>query len=225
MPRTPGAAARKQSLITAATEAIRDNGVGGVRIRDIAARAGMSPAAVLYHYPEIDELVVEVHRAAADRFFAGRVEVLDSMADPAARIVAAIESGLPPDRDDQTIGLLFELHTVAQRSALHAALMTSLWEREELLYRSLVQSGIDAGRFHPAIGAEHAATALIALEDGLALHIVSRNAALTVARATQLMIAVASDLLRCELPAHALTRAPARRRSRVSRSADSAGPL
>jgi AcrR family transcriptional regulator len=200
MPRTPGAAARRQSLITAATEAIRDNGVGGVRIRDIAARAGMSPAAVLYHYPEIDELVVDVHRAAADRFFAGRVAVLDAVSDPAARIVAAIKSGLPRSREDQTLGLLFELHTVAQRSLLHAALMTSLWEREELLYRGLVQSGIDAGRFHPAIGAEHAATTLIALEDGLGLHIVSRNAALTVPRATKLMIAVASDLLQCQLP-------------------------
>lgn len=205
MPKSPRAAARRQSLIKAATEAIRDNGVGGVRIRDIAARAGMSPAAVLYHYPEIDELVVEVHRAAADQFFAGRVKVLNVVADPAARIVAAIESGLPPDRDDQAIGLLFELHTVAQRSALHAALMTSLWEREELLYRSLVQSGIDAGKFHPAGGAEQAATTLIALEDGLALHIVSRNSALTVDRATKLMIAAASDLLRYELPRRALS--------------------
>jgi AcrR family transcriptional regulator len=212
VPRTPGTAARKQSLITAATEAISANGVGGVRIRDIAARAGMSPAAVLYHYPEIDQLVVEVHRAAADRFFAGRLEVLDAVSDPAERMLAAIESGLPTDPDDQTMGLLFELHTVAQRSALHAALMTSLWEREELLYRTLVQYGIDAGRFHPPLGAEHAATVLIALEDGLGLHIVSRNAALSVPRATELMIATASDLLRCKIPAHVPTRAPAGRK-------------
>lgn len=189
----------RQGLVRAATEAIRANGVGGLRIRDIAARAGMSPAAVLYHYPEIAELTVDVHRAAVDQFFSERVKVLDSVADPAARVVTAIRSGLPADPEDAVTGLLFELHAVARRSKLHAALMTSLWEREELLYRGLVQSGVDAGVFRPVRGVDQVATALIALEDGLALHIVSGNTAMNPARAIALMVAMASELLRCEL--------------------------
>jgi hypothetical protein len=34
-------------------------------------------------------------------------------------------AGLPPSLDEQTIGLLFEPHAVAKRSALHAALAHS----------------------------------------------------------------------------------------------------
>lgn len=125
--------------------------------------------------------------------------MLDSVADPAARAVTAIRLGLPADPEDAVTGLLFELHAVARRSKLHAALMTSLWEREELLYRGLVQSGVDAGVFRPVRGVDQVATALIALEDGLALHIVSGNTAMNPARANALMVAMASEILRCEL--------------------------
>jgi AcrR family transcriptional regulator len=190
----------RHGLIAAAREAIRDHGVGGLRIRDIAARAGMSPAGVLYHYPEFADLTVDVHRAAVDDFFSERAQVLDAMADPSSRLVAAIRSGLPAHPRDETMGLLYELHGVANRSPLHAALMTSLWEREELLFRGLVQSGVDAGVFKPTVAPHLVATALIALEDGLGLHIVSGNTAMSRDRAERLMVSTASELLRCHLP-------------------------
>lgn len=47
-------------LLSAATELLREKGLGGFRTADVIARAGVSKGALLHHFPTKDELIVEV---------------------------------------------------------------------------------------------------------------------------------------------------------------------
>ena len=59
MGRTSG---RKAVLIEAAQRAMAEHGTA-VRLNQIAERAGVTSSAVLYHYPNIEELLVDANRA------------------------------------------------------------------------------------------------------------------------------------------------------------------
>jgi AcrR family transcriptional regulator len=53
-------------LLTAAAEALRDDGVAGISARVIAARAGVNQALVFYHFGTVSELVAAATRDAVD---------------------------------------------------------------------------------------------------------------------------------------------------------------
>lgn len=193
---------RKRQLVVAAEECIAELGLSALTIREIAARAGMSPGSVLYHYPETDDLVYDVHRALVNRYVDHRMQALSRVVDPARRLIRAFESGLPSDPDDQICGMLYELHGLAARSKQHAALMTSLWDREVMLYESIVDSGLAAKVFRSDQSARALAEGLLAMEDGLGLHIVSHNGSVSVADALKMLVTSASAWLKIDLSKH-----------------------
>ncbi len=75
----------QERLLTAATEAFARDGYHATTTRDIAARAGMSPAAVYVHHDSKESLLFEVSNA-------GHVEVLRTVQE------AAKKADNPPDR-------------------------------------------------------------------------------------------------------------------------------
>ncbi|MFC9392465.1 TetR/AcrR family transcriptional regulator [Streptomyces sp. NPDC057027] len=183
--------ARREALVTAAGRAIAERGLEALRIKDIAEAAGVSQGSVLYYYPELDDLVLEVHRGAVESYLATRQQAYDEApaGDPAARLRALLNSGLPSMADDPLHGLLYELHRRAGRSPGHAELMASLFAREVALYTTALAVGAATGGFTLAAAAADLAHGLVALEDGYGLHIVSRNAALRPERARELILA------------------------------------
>jgi AcrR family transcriptional regulator len=191
--------ARRDALVSAAGLAIAQRGLEGLRIKDIADAAGVSQGSVLYYYPELDDLVLEVHRGAVENFLFSRQQAYDGAAagDPASRLRALLDSGLPDTMEDAVHGLLYELHRRAGRSPGHAELMTSLFAREVALYTTALEVGAATGVFSLAASAHDLAHGLVALEDGYGLHIVSRNAALRVARAHELILAHARAVTGC----------------------------
>ncbi|MBT2442788.1 TetR family transcriptional regulator C-terminal domain-containing protein [Streptomyces sp. ISL-36] len=191
--------ARRQALVSAAGQAITERGLEGLRIKDIADAAGVSQGSVLYYYPELDDLVLEVHRGAVESYLASRQRSYDEAPaeDPAARLRALLHSGLPSMTDDPVHALLYELHRRAGRSPGHAELMTSLFAREIALYTTALEVGAATGAFSLAASAQDLAHGLVALEDGYGLHIVSRNVALHPDRARELILAHARVVTGC----------------------------
>ncbi|MFJ8545923.1 TetR/AcrR family transcriptional regulator [Streptomyces sp. NPDC093586] len=191
--------ARRQALVSAAGQAIAERGLEGLRIKDIADAAGVSQGSVLYYYPELDDLVLEVHRGAVEGYLASRQQAYDQApADsPVARLRALLDSGLPDATDDPVHGLLYELHRRAGRSPGHAELMTSLFAREVALYTTALEVGAATGAFTLTGSAHDQAHGLVALEDGYGLHIVSHNAALHPDRARELILAHARTVTGC----------------------------
>ncbi|MFE4252458.1 TetR/AcrR family transcriptional regulator [Streptomyces sp. NPDC056910] len=189
--------ARREALVDAAGRAIAERGLEGLRIKDIAAEAGMSAGSVLYYYPEMDELVLEVHRGAVEHYLTARQGAVDGATGAAARLRALVASGLPGGSGDAVHGLLFELHRRADRSSGHATLMASLFAREVALYATVLEVGAAVGEFTLTEPVADLARNLVALEDGYGLHIVSRNAELTPDVARRLLLGYARTVAGC----------------------------
>ncbi|MFC9611781.1 TetR/AcrR family transcriptional regulator [Streptomyces sp. NPDC056938] len=189
--------ARREALVDAAGRAIAERGLEGLRIKDIAAEAGMSAGSVLYYYPEMDELVLEVHRGAVERYLAARQSAVDGATGAVARLRALVGSGLPGGSGDAVHGLLFELHRRADRSSGHATLMASLFAREVALYATVLEVGAAVGEFTLTEPVADLARNLVALEDGYGLHIVSRNTELTPDVARRLLLGYARTVTGC----------------------------
>jgi len=62
---------RRGELVAAAQRAIAAHGPDGARLNRIAEEAGLTSGAVLYYYPNIDDLMLEALRAGMERFYEG----------------------------------------------------------------------------------------------------------------------------------------------------------
>ncbi|WP_280840105.1 TetR/AcrR family transcriptional regulator [Micromonospora sp. A200] len=77
-------------------------------MRDIAEAAGTSPGTVTYYYRQLDGLFQQVYEEAVDRFHRQRAQAAALAQDPAAKLLAAIDTGLPSGPDDELCCLLYE---------------------------------------------------------------------------------------------------------------------
>lgn len=169
---------RRRQLVEATSLAIADRGLSGLRLKHIADRAGLSIGSVLYYYPDLDALLVEVHEQVLQQFYWARVHATEAETDPARQLVVAATHGVPSDGDDTTMRVIYELHVASSRDDQHAALLTTLWEREVSLYESILARGAAEGVFTMRDEPRAVAETVVALEDAFDLHLTGRNASL-----------------------------------------------
>jgi AcrR family transcriptional regulator len=192
---------RRGQLADAARQVLLERGAVGIRVKDVAERAGMSPSSVLYYYPEIDDLLLEVSRAAIDRFAESRVRAVRDLDDPVEQLRLAIRLGVPTGPDDDESRLLYELDAMTGTSPAFAALTTSYFDRQVALYETILAAGAAAGRLAPASGIESVARGLVALEDGLGLQVVIGHPSIDSAEAERILLDYAGATTGLPLPA------------------------
>jgi AcrR family transcriptional regulator len=190
---------RRRQLTEAAGRAVIARGATAVRLKDIADEAGVTPGAVLYYYPDVDQLLVELHRSAGERFCDARTLVLDQIRDPRRRMVAAIRSGLPTGPDDDEVRTLYEMDALVGRSALYSALAVSFFERQVALYRVILEGGESEGVFTLCDHSQTIARNLVALEDAHGLHVLMGDSPIDRLEAERLIVAYASTATGCDL--------------------------
>lgn len=191
---------RRTQLAEAAREVLLRHGAVGLRVKDVAARAGMSPSTLLYYYPEIDDLLLEVARAATDRFADNRARAVRELADPLEQLRLAIRLGIPTGPDDEESRLLYELDALTGASTAFAALSTSYFDRQVALYESVLAAGATAGSMQPVAPIDVVARGLVALEDGLGLQVVLDHPSIDSEEAERVLRAYAEAMAGCELP-------------------------
>jgi AcrR family transcriptional regulator len=194
-------AERRGQLASAARQVLLERGAVGVRVKDVAERAGMSPSSVLYYYPEIDDLLLEVSRAAIDRFAESRARAVRELDDPVAQLRLAIRLGVPTGPDDDESRLLYELDAMTGTSPAFAALTTSYFDRQVALYESVLSTGAAAGLISPSSGVDRVARGLVALEDGLGLQVVLGHPSIDSAEAERILLEYAAAMTAMPLPA------------------------
>lgn len=154
----PGA---RDRLLTAAIEAFSAKGFHGTTTRDIAAAAGMSPAALYVHHRSKEELLHLICREGHDRTLA-------------LSEAAVAEGGTCVEQFDRLIGAFVRHHAVNHTSARivnyemsaltddHRVEIAELRRRIDRVVRDLLERGASTGDFatpHPAM----TATALLSL--------------------------------------------------------------
>jgi AcrR family transcriptional regulator len=179
---------RRSQLAGAARQVLLERGAVGVRVKDVAERAGMSPSSVLYYYPQLEDLLLEVSRAAIDRFAESRARAVRELEDPVDQLRLAIRLGVPTGPDDDESRLLYELDALTGTSPAFAALTTSYFDRQVALYESVLSAGAAAGRLAPAPAVQSVARGLVALEDGLGLQVVLGHPSIDSAEAERILL-------------------------------------
>lgn len=189
---------RRAQLVQAAKKAIAKRGLNGLRTIDVAAHSEVGAGSVAYYYPDLGDLVREVHEDAVSRFYWSRREQGSASEQPAIRLARIIRSGIPRSRDDVDFQVLNELHTHAYRDAFHAGLMAEMYRLEVSLYAAVLREGVDAGVFTLSLSVDTAASNLVAMEDAYGLHFMG-GTPLEVEDIFRMIIANAEVLTGCKL--------------------------
>ena len=168
---------RRSDLLEAAQRAMAEHGAG-VRLNQVAEEAGLTSGAILYHYPDLQDLLIDANRAGMERFYDERMKALDGVDDPAERLVITIRSGLPLDDDDEEVRLLCALGGEAARNTVYAVLLTSLFDRQVAMYQSILEMGRAQGAFTLANDSLSIARNLVALEDAYGYRIMAGHPSL-----------------------------------------------
>jgi AcrR family transcriptional regulator len=143
---TPDAARR---LVVAAVEAFAERGYHATTTRDIASRAGMSPAALYIHYKTKEELLYQISKVGHVRSLAMLEEARDAEGTAAQRLAAAVRAFVRWHAEHHTTGRIvqYELGALAEE---HFAEIVVMRRQSEEAIRSVIRDGVAAGEFDVA---------------------------------------------------------------------------
>jgi AcrR family transcriptional regulator len=192
-------AERRRQLANAGRRVLLERGAVGVRVKDIAERAGITPSSVLYYYPRLDELMIEVSRDAMERYAERRSRRVRALEDPLEQLRLTIRLGVPTGPDDEESRLLYELDAFVGSSPAFRVLSSSFFDRQVSLYQQVLDAGAAGGAFELAAPADALARGFVAMEDGLGLQVVVGHPGLDSAEAERILVRHASAVTGADL--------------------------
>ncbi|MFG2967138.1 TetR/AcrR family transcriptional regulator [Streptomyces sp. NPDC048288] len=140
---TPDAARR---LLVAAVEAFAERGYHATTTRDIAGRAGMSPAALYIHYKTKEELLHRISRIGHDR----ALEILQTAArregTPTERLADAVSSFVRWHAGRRTTARVVQYEIDALGPDARAEIL-DLRHQVDAEVRGIIQEGVESGEF------------------------------------------------------------------------------
>ncbi|KUH36037.1 MULTISPECIES: TetR/AcrR family transcriptional regulator [Streptomyces] len=140
---TPDAARR---LLVAAVDAFAERGYHATTTRDIAGRAGMSPAALYIHYRTKEELLHRISRIGHDKALAILEAAADAPGTAAERLAGAVRSFVRWHAERHTTARVvqYELDALGPE---HRAEIVALRRRTDAAVRRIIGDGVAAGEF------------------------------------------------------------------------------
>ena len=174
MPKRVDPEERRQRIAAALLEVASTDGLEGVSLRHVAAQAGVTSGMVQHYFPTKDAMMGFAMQSASARY-AARIDAALAHLGPAAApgevITAVLGSLLPRDaeqRRDARVALAFQSYAASHPSAADRLAADSALLRTFLVDQLRLRAG-DQGDTSTV---ERAATALMAMTDGLGMHVV-----------------------------------------------------
>jgi AcrR family transcriptional regulator len=211
---------RRLQTLDAAVEVIGERGLCDTRVADVAGRAGLSPALLLYYFGSKDNLLTEALTYAEDAFYLNTFHELSGIDDPRVRLVKLIQLALPPDRGGSSaVGdwtLWVELWARALRDENVAQKREALDRRWRATISEIARAGQRSGHFVEEIEPDDFAIRMSALMDGLFIQVLMNDKEVTSKKATEICIETAARELGFEIPGRVRHLSSSRRRSAPS---------
>jgi AcrR family transcriptional regulator len=164
---------RREQMLRAALDVISERGYPDTRIADVAERAGVSPALVIYYFKTKDQLLTEAIRYSEDSWYSDGQRRLAELPTAAARLEEIVAMSCLPEDDPEPRGswlLWLDFWAQAARNVEVAGLRQKSDERWRDTIAALVSEGLAAGEFRDVNAADFAIL-LSGLLDGLAIQI------------------------------------------------------
>jgi AcrR family transcriptional regulator len=188
---------RREQMLHAALEVISARGYADTRIADVAERAGVSPALVIYYFKTKDQLLTEAIRYYEDNWYAVGQSRMAGLTTAAQRLEEFVAMNLLSDADPQpgsSWQLWLDFWAQAARNAEVAGVRQKSDERWRDIISSLVLAGQEAGEFRE-IDAASFAVYLSTLLDGLTIQIALNDPVVDSVRAFELSMRFVADQL------------------------------
>ncbi len=188
---------RREQMLRAAIEVIEERGFPDTRIADVAARAGTSPALVIYYFKTKDQLLTEALRYAEDAWYEAGTRRMAGIPSAAGRLEELVAMNFLPEADTYpTTSWLLWLDLWAQSVRLPevAGVRQKFDERWRETITAVVRDGQEAGEFGP-VDADDFGLALSALLDGLAVQVALHDPAVGPRRAFEVGMRFAASQL------------------------------
>ena len=179
-------AVRRPQILATATELVREKGLWSVRISDVAKRAGMSPASVVYYFGSKDELFAAAITRADDMFYERVREELARLPTACERLACLIVRSSMSDWM-----LWIDLWVYARHHPDTAVAQRRFHRRWREAIEEIVRQGADAGEW-TAEDPSAVSQRLSALTDGLAVHMVLGDADHTPERYIEMTLTAAA---------------------------------
>jgi len=188
---------RRAQMLHAALEVISERGYADTRIADVAERAGVSPALVIYYFKTKDHLLTESIRYYEDHWYEVGQRRMASMATAPQRLEEIVAMSCLDEADPEPASswsLWLDFWAQAARNPEVASVRSKSDERWRELIASLVLQGQEAGEFRH-IDAERFAISLSTLLDGLTIQIALNDAVVDSVGAFELSMQFVADQL------------------------------
>lgn len=166
--------ARRSQLVDAAAQAVLAHGSVKARLRDIAEEAGVTPASVLYYYPDLTDLLADVFERGTQTYIVRRRAAVEAATGAWQRLAACVHSGVPfPGEPESASRLLYELVPITFRNELAAQQQAGFFCQQAQLYEQVLREGDADGTFQLLAPVALIARGLVALEDGYGIEVVA----------------------------------------------------
>ena len=169
-PATENNEARRIEMLRAAAELICERGFGDTRIADVAKRAGVSSALVIYYFGTRDRLLVDALRYSEESFYEAAEKMLAEVPSLHDRLSLLVKWTCVPEADDEipgAWGLWLDLWAQAFRHDEIKAGRAELDAR----WRSMIIDAIKSDELDSDVDARMFALEFSALLDGLATQV------------------------------------------------------
>jgi AcrR family transcriptional regulator len=171
---TPGTAdQRRTQMVVAALEVISERGYADTRIADVAKRAGVSPALVIYYFKTKDQLLTEAIRHYEESWYEVGQRRLEELPTAAARIEEIVAMNCLTEADPSpgsSWQLWLDFWAQAARNIEVGNVRRKSDERWREQISSIVLAGQEAGEFRD-VEPMGFAICLSSLLDGLTIQI------------------------------------------------------
>ena len=199
--------ARRLQILTAAAELIAEAGVAETRIADVAKRAKVSSALVIYYFGTRDRLLVDALRFSEQTFYDAAERMLADVRPIRERLSALIRWTCTPNGEGEVPGawgLWFDLWVQAFRHPEVSADRIELDNRWRAMITGVVQAGVTDGEAF-CDDPERFALTFASLLDGLSIQVALADPVVTPDLAYEIAMSFAAQELSLH-PAPARTR-------------------
>ena len=188
---------RRAQMLHAALETISERGYAETRIADVAERAGVSPALVIYYFKTKDQLLTDAIRHYEDTWYAVGQSRIAQLPTAAARLAEFVAMTCLAEEDPEpgsSWQLWLDFWAQAARNEAVASVRRESDQRWRAAIAGLVREGQQAGEFR-AVDADSFAICLSALLDGLTIQIALDDPVVDSTRAFELTMQFVADQL------------------------------
>lgn len=166
--------ARRQLILDAACEVLRERGFAGARVTDIADRAGTSSGLVVYHFGTLQALLAAAVTRVEEDFYTNLARRLGDAASPLLRLRYCAEFSAEDGRALGDWVLWMEIWVQAVRDERAHACREQLDRRLRDTIREIIEDGCKEGTF-ACVDPVSSAARLASLVDGLAVQLTLRD--------------------------------------------------